>query len=203
MESLIAQIEDYWWPPTPDQRLRRARTRLCRQAGSMERRLKVAQMEERACVKSLHVAAPAADESALRDLAIEVARKRAIVSRLRDGGRMLANADGRLTMAESVTAVREAMADAARAMATATEGGPSAWKADVTSLQRQAHAVEEMDRVYEDADPQEEEYDTEETVRMLMDDALLKMDHQMPKPPTNPSVLHASAAVSAQAERNG
>ena len=190
MESARESWSEYWYPPTAEQLLRRARNRIVTKGNQIERRLQSVEREEAQAMKRLTDAACSSEENELRSIAREVARKRGMAAKLRDARRMTTTAEGRITMTESSAAVRAAMRDATHALGIAVEGGPAGWNAEAQDMMRNVHAAEMMEQTMDDAMADErEEFEADETVETLILRAQDSVLSSLPRPPDGPPLL--------------
>ena len=181
---------EYWYPPSAEQQLRRARSRLVTKGNQLDRRLRAVEQEETLAMRRLALSASSSEEHEIRFIARDVARKRGIASKLRDARRITTAAEGRITMAESSTAVREAMRVASQALGVAVEGGPSGWNAEAQDMMRHVHASEMMEKAMDDAMADEgEELEADDTVDALIEKAHDSMLSNLPRPPDGPPLL--------------
>jgi len=102
-------------------------------------------------------------------------------------------AEGRMVVAESSTAIRDAMRSTTAALGVAVDGGPAGWNNEMQEMLQNVHAAETMEHAMDDAMGDEnEEFDTDEVVGELMAKAHDALINNLPRPPDNPPMIHAA-----------
>lgn len=200
VEAAREAFEEFWFPPTAEQLLRRERRKLATKGRNFERLTKQASDEAAVMKRRLRAAAHVEDESTLRGMAREVARKQCTAAKMENARRLMSNTEGHLVAAEASSAVRVAMRRATAALGTATEGGVGALAMEAQDMQRQIMQAEMQEGAMADALADEgDDVDIETTVNELVDEARAAIVDNMPRPPDSTQGVLASTPAPAPA----
>ena len=189
-------LDAYMFPPSPEEKLRRARAKLANRARAAERKAVAAERAEAASMKQLRASAHTADEAALRILALDTKRKMGVTKRMRDICRMINSAEGRVTSAETATAVRDIMRDTVGALGDVVAGGAAAVAVEAHGLQKQLFHVDMLTDAMDEAMGEEDELDeSDDLVNDLLDQVRESEADRMPRPPDGPALMAAEEAA--------
>ena len=200
MESLTDRMWDaldaYLFPPSAEQNLRRTRTKLANRARAADQKAHMAEKAEALAMKQLRAAAHTADESTLRQLALDLKRKMGVSKRMRNICRMIGSAEGRVTSAETATAVRDIMRDTVGALGTVVDGGAAGMAAESASLQKQLFQVDMLTGVMDEAMCEEDEdEESDDIVTDLLNQVRDSEADRLPRPPDGPALMAAEEAA--------
>ena len=184
LEYFRESFDEYWNPPTVEQKLRRERTRLANKGRAFERLTKTASDEAAALKRKLRASAHVEDEATLRNMAREVARKQNIAGKMENARRLISNTEGHIVAAEASAAVRVAMRRATSALGAVTDGGVGMLAMEAQAMQRQILQAEVQEGAMSDALADDgDDVDIEAVVDELVDEARASIVNNMPRPP--------------------
>ena len=127
---------------------------------------------------------------------LDTKRKMGVTKRMRAICRMINSAEGRVTSAETATAVRDIMRDTVGALGDVVAGGAAAVAVEAHGLQKQLFHVDMLTDAMDEAMGEEDELDeSDDLVNDLLDQVRESEADRMPRPPDGPALMAAEEAA--------
>ena len=114
---------EYWYPPTPQELLRRSKSRICRDCTKLRTEVARHEAAHDSAVKRLASAPAETDPEVLRKIAVDAAREKIRAARVRASLRMAEAAEGHVETSQTSAMLRETMRNITQAIGATADGG--------------------------------------------------------------------------------
>lgn len=143
--------ESYWYPPTPEDELRRAKVRVRRKVGDIERKVAKDEIQERALAKKLVDFSSTLKREQLEPIARSLVRTRESLKKMRSVQNSVSAIGNHMEAVDASVMVREVLQVAADAMAAVGTGSLRGVTEDARAVHIQLAQLQAIEETASDA----------------------------------------------------